>query len=254
MTPTNSPVSCRSTTAHPMTCAKWCAHCRRVRFQRFQTAIWRFHRLHSGRHPRHRLRHHWQQRPDRSRRRHQGRAVHPALRSGRSAADFPQQHHRLHGRHRYEQAGMIKHGAKMIQAVSNASVPQHHALYRRQLRRRQLRHVRLCLRAGLPVLLAQCDDRRDGRRAGGRHHDAGGALRWPPARAPRWTRSRWQSSGARSPHISTGSRMRFTRRAAARSRHHRSARHSTVLGFCLETCLEARSRPLQPNSFGVARL
>ncbi|MEM9013683.1 MAG: carboxyl transferase domain-containing protein [Pseudomonadota bacterium] len=27
-----------------------------------------------------------------------------------------------------------------------------------------------------------------------------------------------------------------------------------VLGFCLETCLEARSRKLQPNSFGVARI
>ena len=26
-----------------------------------------------------------------------------------------------------------------------------------------------------------------------------------------------------------------------------------VLGFCLATCLEARARQLQPNSFGVAR-
>ncbi|MDH5338912.1 MAG: acyl-CoA carboxylase subunit beta, partial [Rubrivivax sp.] len=27
-----------------------------------------------------------------------------------------------------------------------------------------------------------------------------------------------------------------------------------VLGFCLETCLEARNRGVTPNSFGVARL
>ena len=27
-----------------------------------------------------------------------------------------------------------------------------------------------------------------------------------------------------------------------------------VLGFCLETCSEARARKLRPNSFGVARM
>ena len=45
----------------------------------------------------------------------------------------------------YEQAGMIKHGSKMIQAVSNVRVPKHHVLCRSELRSRQLRHVRLCL-------------------------------------------------------------------------------------------------------------
>jgi geranyl-CoA carboxylase beta subunit len=54
-----------------------------------------------------------------------------------------------------EQAGMIKHGSKMIQAVANATVPQITLHVRRQLRRRQLRHVRPRLRPALRVLLAQ---------------------------------------------------------------------------------------------------
>src|SRR5207244_3238113 len=38
--------------------------------------------------------------------------------------------------------------------------------HRRQLRRRQLRHVRPCLLAALPVDVAECADLGDGRRAG----------------------------------------------------------------------------------------
>ena len=44
-----------------------------------------------------------------------------------------------------EQAGMIKHGSKMIQAVSNIRVPKIAFPYRQQLRGRKLRHVRLGL-------------------------------------------------------------------------------------------------------------
>ena len=38
-------------------------------------------------------------------------------------AGLPAEHHRLHGRHHYEQAGIIKDGAKMINAVANSGVP-----------------------------------------------------------------------------------------------------------------------------------
>ena len=43
---------------------------------------------------------------------------------------------------RYEEGGIIKDGAKLINAVSNSTVPAHHGDDRRHLRRRQLRHVR----------------------------------------------------------------------------------------------------------------
>ena len=42
----------------------------------------------------------------------------------------------------YEQKGIAKDGAKMVHAVANAAVPEVHRGHRRQLRRRQLRHVR----------------------------------------------------------------------------------------------------------------
>ena len=67
-----------------------------------------------------------------------------------------------------ERAGIVKHGSKMIQAVANARVPEAHPAHRRQLRRRQLRHVRARLRSGLHLRLAQQPHRRDGAGAGGR--------------------------------------------------------------------------------------
>ena len=54
-----------------------------------------------------------------------------------------------------ERAGMIKHGSKMIQAVSNADGAADHDPVRRLVRRRQLRHVRARLRAALRFQLAE---------------------------------------------------------------------------------------------------
>jgi geranyl-CoA carboxylase beta subunit len=70
----------------------------------------------------------------------------------------------------YEEAGMIKHGSKMIQAVTSATVAADHDLLRRLVRRRQLRHVRPRFSSALLFFLAQRQDRRDGRRAGRRDH------------------------------------------------------------------------------------
>ena len=61
----------------------------------------------------------------------------------------------------YEQGGIIKHGAQMINAVSNSTVP-HLRDHGRVLRRRQLRHERPRLRPALPLHLAEREVRRDG--------------------------------------------------------------------------------------------
>ena len=58
------------------------------------------------------------------------------------------------------------HGAKMVTAVATRQRAQVHGHHRRQLRRRQLRHVRPRLLAALPVDVAQRAHLRDGRRAG----------------------------------------------------------------------------------------
>ena len=68
----------------------------------------------------------------------------------------------------YEQGGIIKHGAMMINAVSNSPVPHLTVLMGASLRRRQLRHVRPGLRPAVPVRLAQRQVGGDGPAAAGR--------------------------------------------------------------------------------------
>ena len=62
----------------------------------------------------------------------------------------------------YEQRGIIKDGAKMINAVANRGAAPHRQ-HGRVVRCRQLRHVRPGVRAAVPVRLAQ-RSRRDGPR------------------------------------------------------------------------------------------
>lgn len=76
-----------------------------------------------------------------------------------------------------EQGGMIKHGSKMIQAVTNATVPQITIQCGASF---GAGNYGMCGRpcAALPVQLARGQDGRDGRRAGRAHHadrDRGGA-------------------------------------------------------------------------------
>ena len=69
-----------------------------------------------------------------------------------------------------EQAGIIRHGAKMLYAVSHATVPKITVVDPQGLRRRLLRDVRQGLRAGPDRRLADGRDLGDGRRGRGQHH------------------------------------------------------------------------------------
>ena len=66
---------------------------------------------------------------------------------------------------RYEQGGIIKDGAKLINAVSNSTVPHLTLMVGASLRRRQLRHERPRLRPALRVHLAEPPHRRHGPQA-----------------------------------------------------------------------------------------
>ena len=62
----------------------------------------------------------------------------------------------------YEQAGIVKDGAKMINAVTNSRVPHITMLLGASLRRRQLRDVRARVPAAVPVRVAELEDGGDG--------------------------------------------------------------------------------------------
>ena len=97
----------------------------------------------------------------------QGRALHRALLPAQHPAALPPEHRGLHGgqalragRHRQGRRQARHRGLLRRRA-------QAHGHHRRQLRRRELRHVRPCLRAALPLDVAQRANLGDGGRAGG---------------------------------------------------------------------------------------
>ncbi len=154
----------------------------------------------------------------------------------------------------YERAGMIKHGAKMIQAVSNIRVPK------------ITFYIGASFGAGNYGM-------------GGYAYNPDFLFAWPNA-----------TTGVMGGEQAAGTMTLVARAAAKRAgrdvdeaaleqQHQQIADHfdaqsdafftsgrmldhgiidprdtRKVLAFCLETCLEARARPLNPNSFGVARM
>ena len=99
---------------------------------------------------------------------------------------------------KYENGGIAKDGAKMVTAVATAAGPESHHADRRQLRGRQLRHVRPGIFAALPLDVAECAHQRHGRRAGGRAcWRRSGVTAWP-SRAANGARRKRRNSRRRS--------------------------------------------------------
>lgn len=154
----------------------------------------------------------------------------------------------------YEQAGMIKHGAKMIQAVSTVGVPRI-ALY-----------IGASFGAGNYGM-------------SGRAYDPDFLFSWPNAATgvmggeqAAKTMSQVAQVAAQRKGIELDPQKQaaqeraitelFTSQESAFYTSGRALDHGIidprdtrrVLGFALETCIEARHRSLRPNSFGVARM
>ena len=182
----------------------------------------------------------------------EGRAFHRAVLPARHPAGLPAEHHRLHGRpqirgrrHRQgrRQAG---HRGRLRRG---AEVHRHH---RRQLRRRQLRHVRPRLWSALPVDVAERAHLRDGRRAGGQRagHRSSATASKRRARAGAPRRRGLQGADPRAirrrraiptmPARGCGTTASSTRPTAR-----------MVLGLALSAALNA---PIEKTRFGVFRM
>ena len=153
---------------------------------------------------------------------------------------------------KYEAGGIANDGAKMVTAVSCAQVPKVHRHHRRQLRRRQLRHVRPRLRSALPVDVAECAHLGDGRRAGGercspRSSATASRPRAAPGARTRKRRSRRRSSSSTSakghPYYATARLWDDGVIAPEDTRR--------VLGLALAASLNA---PIEETKFGVFRM
>ncbi|MGY4328176.1 acetyl-CoA carboxylase carboxyltransferase component [Bradyrhizobium sp. LB7.2] len=126
----------------------------------------------------------------------------------------------------YEEAGMIKHGSKMIQAVTSATVPQITIYCGASF---GAGNYGMCGRgfpSALLPLLAQRQDCRDGRRAGRRDHgDRHRSRRSSPRQAGRERKARCHE-GADHRRVRRPDGRVLDQRARARRRRDRSARHS----------------------------
>ena len=153
----------------------------------------------------------------------------------------------------YEQAGMVKHGSKMIQAVTNADVPRI-ALY-----------IGASFGAGNygmsgfayePDFLFAWPNAVTGVMGG---EQAAGTMEM----VARMTAKRQGKTVDDAQLAAQGAALKemFDRQHTAFYTSGRCLDHGIIdprdtrktLGFCLETCLEARARRLKPNSYGVSR-
>ena len=97
---------------------------------------------------------------------HKRRSLHRIVQPARDAAGLPAEHHRIHGR---PQIRGWRHRQRRREDGDRRIVHQRaqvHGDHRRQLRRRQLRHVRPRVQSALPVDVAERSDFGDGWRAG----------------------------------------------------------------------------------------
>ena len=125
----------------------------------------------------------------------------------------------------YEQGGIIKDGAKMINAVTNSAVPHLTVNMASSFGAGQLRHVRPGLRSALHVRLARRQARRDGRgaaRRGDVHRRPGvGRVRRAAVRRGSGPGPHRRDRGPDRGRVA----LLLRHRAPVRRRHHRPARH-----------------------------
>lgn len=155
---------------------------------------------------------------------------------------------------RSERAGMIKHGAKMIQAVANLRVPKLTFYVGASF---GAGNYGMCGHAYEPDFLFTWPNARTGVMGG---EQAAGTMRqvFENAARRRGEEPDKTAMEARAAAI----RERFDSQHDAFYTSGRMLDHGMidprdtrkVLGFCLAACREARDRTLQPNSFGVARM
>lgn len=154
----------------------------------------------------------------------------------------------------YEQAGMIKHGSKMIQAVSNTRVP------------RITLYIGASFGAGNygmsgvafePDFLFAWPNATTGVMGG---EQAAGTMTMVARMSARRKGEEVDKDALSGQHKMIAAH--FDRQSDAFYTSGRCLDHGVIdprdtrkiLAFCLETCLEARNRTLQPNAFGVARM
>ncbi len=153
-----------------------------------------------------------------------------------------------------EQNGMIKHGAKMIQAVSNVRVPKITLYISASF---GAGNYGMCGYAYKPDFLFAWPNASSNVMGG---EQAARTMRQVVSAAAR-RRGREVDEAALDKQEAEIT-AHFTKQESAFYSAGRLLNHGVidprdtrrVLGFCLETCLEARLRELKPNSFGVARL
>lgn len=154
----------------------------------------------------------------------------------------------------YERAGMIKHGSKMIQAVTNARVPKITIYCGASF---GAGNYGMCGWAFQPDFLFAWPNARSGVMGG---EQAAGTMSMVARAAAR--RKGAEPDEARLAAQEAAIRAIFDRQADPFFTSGRVLDHGVidprdtrrVLAFCLQTCAEGRARTLNPNAFGVARI
>lgn len=154
----------------------------------------------------------------------------------------------------YEQAGMIKHGSKMIQAVTNVRVPKLSLYVGASY---GAGNYGMCGYAYEPDFLFAWPNANTGVMGG---EQAAGTMSMVARAGAKRKGIDVDEEALQKQHAAIVEH--FDCQSGAFYTSGRVLDHGVIdprdtrriLGFCLQTCLEARARTLQPNSFGVARL
>ena len=96
-----------------------------------------------------------------------------------------------------EEAGIIRAGAKVVNAISNSRVPKITLITGGSLRGRELCDVRKSIRSAVNFRVAKCAIRRDGRQAGGSNHSGHQHRGYETGRTRTRRRRNWKPCGSK---------------------------------------------------------